>query len=324
MPEIYPADAELLDLETDSATGVEYIPTGRNPYFLEFRRLVQRTLLATQRANDLRIYPDGPLSVGLRPGTCSIGGTTLDVPGVTGFALPDNSTTDLWLDAAGGLQSGPALPTDPTARLPLARAVTAAGSIAALTDLRGGTFLQIPSLAGLNITVTVQQVNQALDGIASTVTAAALNTLTAGPTSDATPLHTHAPPPLAVQYAHAGPLIASQTSKLMGAAPFTGQVVAVFLSVGRNTESLTATDGVSATVKVNGNAVTTTAPRLAASDGANFRSTAQGHGTPAAIKTDGTQNVTQGDVLTVDLARTLGTQTVDATDVVVGVVIRPD
>lgn len=323
MPEIYPSDSELLELETDTATGVQYIPTGRNPYFLEFRRLVQRTLLATQRANDLRVYADGPLSVGVRPGSCSIGGTTLDVPAVTGLAIPDNATTFIWINAAGTVQSGPTVPGDPTTRLPLARIVTASGAMTALTDLRGETFLRVPSLAALNLAASAQEINRVLDGTNPSVTAAALNTLTAGPTSGADALHTHAPSRLAVQYTNAGALLASQSARLMGAVPFTGSVVSIFLSIGRNTESLTATDGVSATVKVNGVALTTTSPRLVASDGANFRSTAQGHGTPAALKTDGTQNVTQGAVLTVDLTRTIGTQTVDATDVVVCVVVRP-
>jgi hypothetical protein len=72
MSERYPDDAALLALESDAATGVEYIPTGRSPYYLEFRKLVQRLLLAAERANDLRVYQDGDLSIGVRPGRCLI------------------------------------------------------------------------------------------------------------------------------------------------------------------------------------------------------------------------------------------------------------
>lgn len=42
-----------------------------------------------------------------------------------------------------------------------------------------------------DVTTTATEINQALDGISANVTAANLNTLTAGPTSDASALHTH-------------------------------------------------------------------------------------------------------------------------------------
>ncbi len=70
MSERYPDDATLLAMEQDAATGVQYIPTGQSPYYLHFRKLVHRLLLACGRANDLRVYQDGDLSVGVRPGRC--------------------------------------------------------------------------------------------------------------------------------------------------------------------------------------------------------------------------------------------------------------
>ena len=69
--------------------------------------------------------------------------------------------------------------------------------------------------------------------------------------------------------------------------------------------------------------LTSTSPSVTAGDGSGFVSTAQGAGTAATIKSDGTQNVTRGDVLTVDVARTAnGTVSSEAGDVVVLMVIR--
>ena len=61
MTEAYPSDSELLDLPADTETGVEYIPTGAAPYYVQFRKLLYRLLLATRRANDLRVYDEGEL-----------------------------------------------------------------------------------------------------------------------------------------------------------------------------------------------------------------------------------------------------------------------
>ncbi len=67
MSERYPSDATLLALSQDDATGVEYIPTGRSPYYLEFRKMLYRLLRATERANDLRVHQDGDLTAGVPP-----------------------------------------------------------------------------------------------------------------------------------------------------------------------------------------------------------------------------------------------------------------
>ena len=50
MPERYPSDATLLALSADTATGVEYIPTGQSPYYLQFRKLLQGLLDARATA----------------------------------------------------------------------------------------------------------------------------------------------------------------------------------------------------------------------------------------------------------------------------------
>ena len=40
MAEVYPSDNELLNIQSDNQTGVEYIPTGTAPYYLKFRKLL--------------------------------------------------------------------------------------------------------------------------------------------------------------------------------------------------------------------------------------------------------------------------------------------
>ncbi len=193
MPEErYPTDAELLSLTQDPATGVDYIPTGKSPYVLDYRRSLHRSLRAAERANDLRVYLDGDLSVGVRPGRCFIGNTPIAFAGQAGLSLTPNTTTHLWLDAEAAVQTSiSGLPADRATFIPLAEVVVGANAIDRLTDLRGEAFLQAPSAAVLGLTATTAEINQALDGIASSVTPLALNTLTAGPLGVADVLHTH-------------------------------------------------------------------------------------------------------------------------------------
>jgi hypothetical protein len=387
MAERYPDDATLLALAEDSDTGVQYIPTGQSPYYLEFRRLIQRLLLAGQRANDLRVYQDGDLSIGVRAGRCMVGGTVRVFDGSTGIAIAANSSTHVWLDQAGALQTGLAgLPADRSTFIALAEVVTGSSSITALTDLRGEAFLASPSAAVLGLTATVSEINQALDGIDANVTAAKFVTLCGGPTSNANTLHMHTQQPQVVagdaifklinsssdaaanmalalslpqhlpddtwllvnrdngflqqryygatynlvgvvdqQWGHEGALTATVTGKLLGVVPVSGTVTAVILSAKTNLQSSDSADGISATAKVNGFALTSTDPQLTSVAGSGFKSTAQGDGTSAVIKTDGTEQVTRGDVLTVDITRLAnGTVNVEAADVVVMVVIRVD
>ncbi len=387
MTERYPDDATVLALESDAATGVEYIPTGQSPYYLHFRKLLQRLLLATCRANDLRVYQDGDLSIGVRSGRCLIHNTPIAFTGTEFVGVTNNAVTHVWLDNTGSVQTGTSgLPTDRTDFLPLAEVTADAGAITQIIDLRGEAFLAVTDPTQLGLTATAAQINQALDGIDPQVDAAALNTLTAGLHSTADDLHRHeilnadvddeaefrvrnensggsanatigfdlpgrlpAVTTLLVdmnngflrqrfagtshalvgtvhpQYVHAGDLAASQTGRLIGCVPVDGQVSDVILSLGENIESDQSADGIAATVSVNGTALCTVDPSITDAAGAGFRSTAQGNGTEATVKTDGTEQVTRGDVLTVNLTRTVsGTVSNEAADAVVLVVIRAD
>lgn len=385
MAERYPDDASLLAMNEDAATGVEYIPTGRSPYFLEFRRLVQRTLLAAGRANDLRVYQDGDLTIGVRPGRCFIGGSSVSWAGAANVVVSSNATTHVWLNSAGVVQAGVGgFPADRTAFVPLAEVVAGASVITGITDLRGEAFLQIPDLGSMGLAATATEINQALAGVDATVNAAALNRLTNGPGSTADTEHRHLqvfqdqngdafftlinnsgggsanvalllslPNRLAddtwlmpntangflsqrfgantynlvgtvhVSFGHAGALTTSQLGKLMGVVPIDGVVSNVILSLGTNIQSSVSADSVSAVVKVNNVVLTTTDPKISSAAGAGFRSTSRGDGVGAVVKSDGTQNVQRGDVLTVDLTRVAaGTVSTEALNVVALVVVR--
>ena len=138
MSELYPDDATLLAMTTDEHTGVEMIETGQSPYYLQFRKLVHRLLLATARANDLRVYQDATLAIGVKAGRCMIGGRAIAFDGGTDVAVSDDATTFVWLDAAGAVQTATdTMPDDRATFFPLAEVTAAAGAITAIIDRRG-------------------------------------------------------------------------------------------------------------------------------------------------------------------------------------------
>ena len=387
MSERYPDDATLLALTEDSSTGVEYISTGRSPYVLEFRKLVERILRVSAAANDFRVYQDGDLTIGVRAGKCFINNASVAYSGTMGVSVASNTTTHVWLDDVGVLQTGNSgLPADRTTILPLAEIATGSSTISTINDLRGEVFLQIPNLSLFGVTATSNEINQVLAGINPTVDVTALGVLTNGPESTADGEHRHLqvfqnedsnafftllndsndsnaniglvlslPNKLADSttlqpnltngflsqsfngvtynlvgivnsaYAHEGDLTSSQSNKLLGMVPISGTVNDVILSVGTNIQSSNTSDSLTATIKVNGSSVASVDPEVAASDGSGFRSTSQGDGIVAVIKTDGTENVSRGNLFSVDITRTVaGTVTTEAADIVVMVVIRAD
>jgi hypothetical protein len=331
------------------------------------------------------VYQDGAMTIGVRAGRCVMQGQPIAFAGQTQIALDNNQTIAVWLDDSGAIAvDAGGFPADRTRFVPLAEITTAAGAISTIDDRRGEALLNIPDVAGLGLTATVDQIDQALAGISATVDAAALNQLTGGPLASADTEHRHGqfrhdqdseaalrltndsagpaanmalyfelssklpdvtallPDPATgwlrqrfaadayalvgvvhLEAVHEGTLTASQIGRLLGAVPAAGEVTDVVISVGQNIVSDNAADGVAATVKVNGTAVTTTSPQITDAAGPGFRSTAQGDGTPATIKSDGTEQVARGDVLAVDLTRTVnGTVSSEAADLAVLVIIR--
>jgi hypothetical protein len=142
MVEVYPSDNTLLNLQSDSETGMEYIATGQSPYYLQFRKLLYRLLLATKRANDLRVYDEGGLDIGVKSGKFWLGTSLVSYAGSGGNTLADNKADIyIYLDSAGTLvtneySSFPDMVTTPHIRL--AEVTTSNGDIDSITDSRTG------------------------------------------------------------------------------------------------------------------------------------------------------------------------------------------
>jgi len=152
MAEVYPSDNALLNIQSDSKTGVEYIPTGTSPYYLQFRKLLYRLLLATKLANDLRVYDEGGLDIGVKEGKFWLGTQLVSYDGSSGNTLADDKQNIyIYLDSSGDLvtneyNSFPDMATTPHIRLAI---VTTSGSdIDSITDCRAGHNFVVPHGAG--------------------------------------------------------------------------------------------------------------------------------------------------------------------------------
>ena len=152
MAEVYPSDNSLLNIESDDETGVEYIPTGTSPYYLQFRKLLFRLLLPVKRANDLRVYDEGGLDVGVKAGKFWLGPDLVSYEGSSGNTLADDKASIyIYLDSGGNLitneYSGfPDMATTPHIRL--AVVATSAGDITSIADSRTGHNFVMPYEAG--------------------------------------------------------------------------------------------------------------------------------------------------------------------------------
>ena len=140
MAEVYPSDNELLNLTSESETGVEYIETGKAPYYLEFRKLLQRLLAATKRANDLRVFDEGGLDIGVKAGKFWDGATLRSYGGSPANTLADDKDNIyVYLDASGTLilNEYAAWPIATVNHIRLAIVTTSGGDITDITDARG-------------------------------------------------------------------------------------------------------------------------------------------------------------------------------------------
>jgi hypothetical protein len=152
MAEVYPSDSDLLNLQSDSETGVEYIPTGTAPYYLHFRKLLHRLLLATRRSNDLRVYDEGGLDIGVKAGKFWLGTELVSYGGSTGNTLADNKAgIYVYLDAQGTLITNeyaafPSMAATPHVRLAIVS--TSGGDITSMVDCRTGHNVVVPYAAG--------------------------------------------------------------------------------------------------------------------------------------------------------------------------------
>lgn len=138
MAEVYPSDGTLNALTEHALSGVEYIATGQAPYYLHFRKLVYRLLLALEKAGELRVFDEGGISVGVKSGKFMCNGSIQSYAGSTGNSLTDNATNYIYLNGSGALTiSTSAYPDLETPHMRLATVVTASGDISSITDDRG-------------------------------------------------------------------------------------------------------------------------------------------------------------------------------------------
>lgn len=152
MSEVYPSDNELLNLQSDAETGVEYIATGTAPYYLHFRKLLYRLLLGMCRANDLRVYDEGELDIGVKAGKFWLGTDLIEYAGSSGNTLVDDKPNIyIYLDAEGDLVTNeyggfPNMTSTPHVRL--AVVTTSGGDISSIVDCRSGHNIVVPYAAG--------------------------------------------------------------------------------------------------------------------------------------------------------------------------------
>jgi len=172
MSEVYPSDNTLLNIESDSETGVEFIPTGTSPYYLHFRKLLYRLLLSAKRANDLRVYNEDGLDIGVKAGKFWLGTELISYNGSTGNTLADDKANIyLYLDSSGTLvtneySSFPDMETTPHIRL--ATITTSDGDIDSITDSRTGHYFVIPyESGGVKKTIEAHTANDTLTEVES-------------------------------------------------------------------------------------------------------------------------------------------------------------
>jgi len=152
MAEVYPSDNELLNMQSDSETGVEYIPTGTAPYYMHFRKLLYRLLLAARRANDLRVYDEGGLDIGVKPGKFWFGAGLINYAGSTDNTLADDKANIyIYLNSSGTLVTNEYSGFPDMAAIPhirLAQVCTSGGDIDSIIDCRAGHNIVMPHGAG--------------------------------------------------------------------------------------------------------------------------------------------------------------------------------
>ena len=152
MAEAYPSDNELLNITSDSETGVEYIPTGTAPYYLHFRKLLYRLILSARRANDLRVFDEGDLDVGVKSGKFWVGSSAVSYSGSSGNTLADDKANIyIYLESDGTLiineySAFPDMADE--AHVRLAIVTTSSGDITSITDARDYHNISIPYGAG--------------------------------------------------------------------------------------------------------------------------------------------------------------------------------
>jgi len=151
MAEVYPSDSTLLNIQSDIDTGVEFISTGQSPYYMQFRKLLHRLITATKCANELRVYDEGGLNIGVKSGSFWFKTHLIEYGGSSGNVLADNKDDIyIYLDKTGNLvtdEYDDFADMDITANVRLAIVKTSGGDIESITDCRGGFNFVIPHIS---------------------------------------------------------------------------------------------------------------------------------------------------------------------------------
>jgi hypothetical protein len=109
-------------------------------------------LLASRRANDLRVYDEGGLDIGVKPGKFWVGTQLISYDGSSGNTLADDKQNIyVYIDSSGSLVTNeysafPNMTT--TAHVRLAQVTTSGGDIDSITDCRAGHNIVMPHEAG--------------------------------------------------------------------------------------------------------------------------------------------------------------------------------
>ena len=142
-------DTEALSLAgtTDADTDFEYHTVGQSTYYLDGFRQRHRALAILKVVNALRVYKDGDLTFGVRPGRYMDADTPVEYAGAAEQALTNNQTNYIYLAADGTLTvntTGFPIPSV-APHIPLATIATAAGAydLDDITDYRGRALFRV-------------------------------------------------------------------------------------------------------------------------------------------------------------------------------------
>ncbi|MFW6145742.1 MAG: hypothetical protein ACOC7R_00245 [Planctomycetota bacterium] len=150
-------DADALGGTTDAELDLTYPSIGQSPYHTTLYRLLGRLATLVKTPGALRVYRDGTLTFGVRPGRASGGSVTYEYAGATEQALTDDATNSIYLVINGTdlelTVNTSGLP-DPavTPHVPLATIDTGTASIEGvsgtysaddITDLRASAMLRV-------------------------------------------------------------------------------------------------------------------------------------------------------------------------------------
>lgn len=98
-----PAAADALSGAMDAQTDLVYPTIGESTYYTTVYKLLHRLLTIAKAVNAFRLYRDGTLTCGVRPGRAARGTSLHNYAGATAYALANDAINYLWLQVDGGV-----------------------------------------------------------------------------------------------------------------------------------------------------------------------------------------------------------------------------